>query len=143
MQNLFEIDNAAKLSGLSTSMVDYLCRTKIVVPATGKRGRGRKRQYTFAEVVVLRAINKLLKAGVDVCKLGKALKALRKYHPEITPDTLPSMYLITDGEEVFFRQKDDVVECLISGQLSFLFVIEIAKIRNEILNHEGFIAKVA
>ena len=142
MNNLFEIGYAAKLSGLTVSMVDYLCRTKIVIPSTNERGRGRKRLYTFAEVVVLKAVSKLLKAGVDVCKLGKALKALRKYHPEITPDTLPNMYLVTDGEEVYFRQKDNVLECLATGQMSFAFVIEIESIRKEILSHEEYIVNV-
>lgn len=136
----FEIECAARLSDLSISMVDYLCRTKIVVPTTGKRGRGRKRKYTFAEVVVLRTISKLLKAGVDVCKLGKAIKALRAYHPEITPDTLPSTYLVTDGRDIFFRSKNGVIECLASGQLAFAFVIEIAAVRKEIIEHEAYVA---
>lgn len=142
MQN-FDIDYAAKLSGLSTSMVDYLCRTKIVVPATGKRGRGRKRKYTFAEVVVLRSVSKLLKAGLDVCKLGKAIKTLRVHHPEITPDTLPSAYLVTNGQEIFFRQESGIIECLSSGQFAFAFVIEIAAVRKEIIEHEDYIAYVA
>lgn len=136
---MYEIGYAAKLSDLSISMVDYLCRTKIVVPTTNVRGRGRRRIYTFAEVVVLRAISKLLNAGVGVSKLGNALKALRKYHTEITPDSLSSLYLVTDGKEVFLRQKDDMLECLVSGQMAFAFVIEISSIRKEILEHLEYV----
>ena len=67
---------------------------------------------------------------------------MRKYHPEITPDTLPSAYLVTNGTDVFLKQEDGVVECLTSGQFAFAFVIEIAAVRKEIIEHEEYVAMV-
>lgn len=140
MNSFFDIGTVAKLSGLSIAMVDYLCRTKIVVPTCKLRGRGRKRLYTFPQIIVLRVISKLLGAGVSVSKLGKAIKGLKKFHPEITPNTLPGLYLVTNGAEIYFRRKDEVLECLSNGQLSFAFVIEIEAVKNEIIKNEEYIA---
>lgn len=135
MTKNFEISTAAKLSGLTITMVDYLCRTKVVTPSVrGQRGRGKRRQYTFGDVVILRAVSKLLKAGVSVSRLKLAFLALRKYHPEITPNALPKPYIVSDGENVFLRHGDEVLECLSNGQFAFAFVIEISQLRSEVLS---------
>ncbi|MFA6180002.1 MAG: MerR family transcriptional regulator [Candidatus Methylopumilus sp.] len=144
MNNNFEISSAAKLSGLTISMVDYLCRTKVVMPSVkGQRGRGKKRQYTFGDVVILRAVARLLLAGVSVSRLKKALMNLRRHHPEITPDNLPKPYILCDGENVYLRHGDEVLESLTTGQFSFAFVIEIAKLRTEVLEQIEYNSAVA
>lgn len=134
MEETFEIGLAAKLSGLTVTMVDYLCRTKVIEPTIkGQRGRGKKRQYSFGDVVILRAMARLLLAGVSVGRLKKALQSLRRYHPEITTNNLPKPYIFCDGKDIFFRHGDEVLESLSSGQFSFGFVIEIAKLRTEVI----------
>lgn len=144
MHKNFDIGMAANLSGLTIAMVDYLCRTKVVLPSgSGQRGRGKKRRYSFGDVVVLRAVARLLLAGVSVSRLKKALLALRKFHPEITPDNLPKPYIVSDGMDVFLRHGEEVLECLSSGQFSFAFVIEVAKLRAEVLEQLEYNSAVA
>src|SRR5271156_1557786 len=94
----FDIRTASRLSGLSCPMVDYLCRSAVLVP-TGKAkpGRGRSRQYTFGDIVMLRALRQLLLCGISVAKLKKALVLIRKHHNEITPESVPASYIFTDG----------------------------------------------
>src|SRR4051812_26805467 len=98
----FGAREAAKLSQLSNAMVDYLCRTGVLIPtARAPRGRGIPRLYSFGDVVMLRALSRFLQAGLSVSKLKKALRGLRKRHSEIRPDALPASLLVTDGTRVF------------------------------------------
>src|SRR5687768_15820431 len=73
----FTVQDAARYSGLPLTMVDYLCRNKVLAPSTEfRRGRGRPRRYSFGDIVMLRALAKLLRNGISVLRLGKALAAL-------------------------------------------------------------------
>lgn len=133
---LFTLREAAELSGLRPPMVDYLCRQGILPPTgptTGPRSRGRARSYTFGDVVMLRVLAGLLRSGISVARLKRSLEALRKFHPEITPTSLPSRYLVTDGQRVFLRNKANALETLDrNGQLVFAFVIELRSVRDEV-----------
>jgi len=131
----YGIVESAKLADLEPPMVDYLCRTGIVVPSMSpRRGRGRLRKFSFGDVVMLRAIAALLRAGVSVARLNRSLKSLRALHPEITPSALPSRYLVTDGTRVYFWNGEGSLESMDEGgQLSFGFVLELTRLRSEVL----------
>jgi DNA-binding transcriptional MerR regulator len=130
----FLIAHAAKLSGLTTYMVDYLCREDILVPQVrGRRGRGRPRRYSFGDVVMLRVIARLLKSGVSVKRLKRALKTLRPYHRNISRDTLMTNYFVTDGRQVFLHDKEALIDLDGSGQMSFMFVLELEDVRQDVL----------
>lgn len=130
----FLIADAASLSGLSPAMLDYLCRCKILVPNTpGRRGRGRPRRYSFGDVVMLRVLANLLKAGISVQRLKKALQALRRYHKDITPYSLPTQYLVTNGRNVYLRDKHQLLDLDGSEQMSFMFVVELKTVHQEVL----------
>lgn len=129
----FPVARAAKLSGLNPAMVDYLCRQGILVPSNpGRRGRGRPRQYSFGDVVMLRVLAALLSRGVSVSRLKGALKAVRKLHGLISPDSLPAQYFVTDGRKVYFQEKDTLHELDGNGQTAFLFVLELHHIQQEV-----------
>jgi DNA-binding transcriptional MerR regulator len=132
----FDIHTAAKLSRLSKPMLDYLCRTDLVVPAKPRRrGRGRRRQYTFRDVVILRVIAKLLSSGISVRRLRKGLKILRERADGLGHRSEKS-YLVTDGREVFVRRSIDVLESLTNrGQMAFAFLVDIASVHTEIISN--------
>lgn len=132
----FSARETAQLGGLSKTMLDYLCRNDIAAPACSKkRGKGIERRFSFGDVILLRAIGRILKAGISVKGLKEALKALRKFHPEITPLSLPGTHLITDGKRIYFQHENKAIEELVSGQFSFAFVIELKGVRDEVLQH--------
>lgn len=114
------------------AMVNYLVRQKIVIPTAGrKRGRGIQRKFSFGDIVVLKAVTKLLEGGVSVYRLRRAFADFRESHPEITPLSMPAAYLVTDGKDVLLRHKTGVLELLISRQFSFAFVIDVDSMRRE------------
>src|SRR5215472_2501317 len=110
----FTVRRAAKLSGLTPAMVDYLCRSSVFLPSRGPAspGRGIPKQYSFHDVVMLRVLAKLLGAGISVAKLKTALGQLRDSGPEITHSQVAERYLVTDGNTVFFRSSDKLVDVL-------------------------------
>jgi DNA-binding transcriptional MerR regulator len=129
---------ASKIAGLSLSMVNYLCWNELLVPNgpyrhPRGRGNGRRRDYSFGDLVVLRAIARLLKHGVSVYRMKDALAALRKLHPEITREKLPASHLFTDGHDVLFMQSRDVVQDLNSGQYAFAFLLDLRHIQREVI----------
>lgn len=130
--------HAARLSGLSIYMVNYLCRERLLEPGGwSARGRGRWRAYTFGDVVMLRALARFLKSGISVANLKRSLRDLRRHHPEITPNSLPSTFVVSDGKRVYFRNRQNALETLDgSGQFVFAFVLELRQLRDEVLQRD-------
>lgn len=131
----FAATQAARLSGLTLSMLNYLCRENLVMPSCNcARGHGVKRHYSFGDVVALRLVANLSRAGISSLRLRKGLESLRKHHPAITLTSLPASHLITDGQEIYLRGAGDSLERATDGQYAFAFVIELGQLRNEIVN---------
>jgi DNA-binding transcriptional MerR regulator len=133
-ERYFEIKVASRLCGLTVAMVDYLCRSSIVVPsARSKPGRGRGRRFTFGDIVMLRVLAQLLSCGISVAKMKRALEQLRKHQGKITPASLPGNYLFTDGRTLYFHDRSNAVEELTEGrQLAFAFVIRVSQVRDDV-----------
>jgi DNA-binding transcriptional MerR regulator len=122
---------ASRAVGLSLHMIDYLCRNEIVIPSSGAlRGRGRTRQYTYADIVLLKVVAKLLHQGISVLRCKKALLALRRRYPAKS-GLLQKKYFVTDGNEVFL-QNSGVLERIATGQMSFAFVLDLGPIRSHV-----------
>lgn len=125
---------AARLSGLTSVMVNYLCRTHVVEPSCScKRGHGSARHYSFGDVVALRLIAKLSQTGVQPLRLRTAMQGMRQFHPQITLTSLPARYIVTDGADLYLRDEGDTVERMRDGQMAFAFVVELAQLQAEVV----------
>lgn len=120
-------------------MIDYLCREELIVPSlTPQRGRGRARLFSMGDLVWMRALRDLLAGGMSVRRLRDGLAALRHQHPELRPGAVPARFLVTDGNHLYFRSAENVLEDLNSGgQLAFTFVLEIERICEELAEAIG------
>lgn len=123
--------SAARISGLSIDMVNYLHRHGIVRISQGKRkGRGIARNYRYTDLLLLRLLSRLLDQGISVLRLKKCLTALQRRGEDLT--LLASKRLVaTDGHDVYFGSRD-VLEKLGTGQMAFAFVLELGSLRNEV-----------
>jgi DNA-binding transcriptional MerR regulator len=130
----FSVAEVHQLTGFKPRMLDYLYRACVLIPTLEPSpGKGRDRYYSFNDVVIGRALSDLLRCGISVSKLKKALTKLRS-DPKITPDHLPGRYLVTDGTAVFFTDRKDVfVNLNKDGQLAFAFIFEARRLRDEVL----------
>ena len=136
LKTSFTSREAAELAGFRTAMmVDYLCRTGIVAPSARTRpGRGRYRLYTFGDVVLLRALNRLLSSGLPVARLKRAIARLQRDFRHLSPEPAIKRYVITDGRELFLAdQPGALVNLNRDGQLAFAFIVDIKHARAEVL----------
>jgi DNA-binding transcriptional MerR regulator len=129
----FTAAQAARHSGLSSAMVNYLCRQGVVEPTLGSaRGHGVRRKYSFGDLVALRLVARLSAAGVSVLRLKKAMMSLRRLHPEITLTSLPASHVVTDGRDLYLHKNGEPFERVLDGQFAFAFVVELGQIQREV-----------
>lgn len=132
----FSAARAARLSHLSKSMLNYLCREGIVEPTCAcPRGHGVSRHYSFGDVVALRLVKRLSMAGVSPLRLRDSLSKVRKLHPEITLRSLPGTHVATDGTDIYLCRPGQPLERAFDGQFVFAFVVELAHIRKEVIEN--------
>jgi hypothetical protein len=124
---------AARFTGHSFDMVNYLCRHHLVEPSCDcKRGHGSARHYCFGDLVALRLIAKLAASGIAPLRLKKGMQYIKKVRPDIKFSKLPADYVVTDGRNMYLREKGDVLERATDGQYAFAFVIELDQVRKEV-----------
>lgn len=136
--DVFTAAAAARLTGFrSTYMLDYLYRNAVVVPSiTASPGKGRRRKYSFRDLVLLRSVNHLLSRGLPVRKLKVAIEELHKRFSAITRNgALPaSRFLITDGSSVLLHDgTKNIYDLTNGGQMAFAFMLDVEKIRSEVV----------
>lgn len=133
VHDLYAIRKVATFTGLRPEMIDYLCRTGIVVPsAKGARGRGKRRLYSFGDIVFLRAIAKLLKAGVSVKRMKERFAQVGTTFQNIDQVSEIAGFLVTDGVDIYFKESESTIVEL-NGQQCFAFLIEMRGVRNEVI----------
>jgi len=130
----FTTGEAAKLSHLSISMVDYICREGIVIPQIPKTpGRGRRRKFNFGEVVLLRTISKILNKGISIKRIKSAIKTHNKIFREMSHVHAPSLYFITDGHDVYIKTKENrLCDLTSNGQQAFAFMLDLEVMHSEV-----------
>ncbi|MCQ0033134.1 hypothetical protein NAL89_17400 [Burkholderia glumae] len=120
-------------------MVNYLARYKIV-GASGSEatGRGKQRRYTFADLLLLKVIARLLRGGISVLRLRECISDLQKSGRSVRA-LMTRKYVVTDGYNIYL-QDDGVLRRIDSGQMAFAFVLDLSQIRKEVA---ASIARVA
>ena len=123
----FRTAEVQALAGLTKHMVDYLCRHGLL-PASGSptRGRGKLRSFDFTDILVARAIRKLLDAGVSVLAMQTAMSQLRNLLHTDSPAALGDKRIVIAGGVPHLSLPDQApINLLAGGQMAFSFVLEI------------------
>jgi DNA-binding transcriptional MerR regulator len=129
----FSTQAAARISGLSVDMVNYMYRHKLTRPTGGRRsGRGVARKYAYADVLLLRVLRTLLNQGISVLALRKCMTSLQKRGGDLH-QIISERFIATDGYNVYIGS-GGVLEMLDSGQMAFAFVLELGSLRTEVDN---------
>lgn len=136
----FDVAEMAAYAGLSRHMVDYLCRHQVIVPVKRKKNaRGVKRMFRFADLVLLRAIKRLLEKGISVQRLRKAINRVRLSEE----GNFPERYLVTDGEKIYCVKPDVSLEDISGdGQFVFGFVLDTDSVKKEVENAISELPKI-
>jgi hypothetical protein len=111
----------------SRHMVAYLCRTGILVPSLSpSRDKGKRLQFSFADLLLARAVSTLLAKGVSVEKLRTVLKTLRTKLGRDAARALTDKHVVIVGNRVYLHDSPEALLDLTgAGQLAFYFVLDV------------------
>ena len=126
----FTAQQASRLTDCTPHQLRYWDKVNLVEPSVQSTGGrpGRRRLYSFRDLVALRVVKSLLDNGMSVQRVRRAWDYLRR-----TADLdnhLSEVRLVTDGQSIFRVASDDdeLLDALRQGQLAFFVAInEIAK----------------
>ena len=122
------------LAGFKTTvMLNYLERSGIFLPESERTPHhGKKRQYSFRDLVVLRSIKRLLDMGVRPKRISQAIQTF--HHIEQLPDNVDSLlefsqksaHFVVSGDHVLYCETpQSIVDLTKGGQLEMAFILDI------------------
>ncbi len=112
----FRAPEVCQLSGVSYRQLDYWSRTGLVRPGVKEAsGSGSRRLYSFKDLVLVKAIKRLIEAGMSLQKIREAIEYIRSAM-ETDPSELT--LIATEGTILVFGPGDDerLVDALKGGQ---------------------------
>ena len=126
----YTAQQASRLTDCTAHQLRYWDKVSLVEPSIQSTGGrpGRRRLYSFRDLVALRVVKSLLDNGMSVQRVRRAWDYLRR-----TADMdshLAEVRLVTDGQSIFRIASDDdeLLDALRQGQLAFFVAInEIAR----------------
>jgi DNA-binding transcriptional MerR regulator len=126
----------SRLAGFAKPwMLNHLEREEIFLPEISRaKHHGKHRNYTFRDLVVLRAINRMLELGVRPKRIKNAIEAFGKACPDVIGDVSmqgaqlkfasESGHFVITPSEVLYCKGDEIVSLLKGGQLAFSFMVD-------------------
>lgn len=122
---VFAIHEVVVLTGFTKHMLDYLVHEEIFVP-TGSQapGRGRRRRYTYEDVVLLRALRVICHGKGKIKNLKASLASLRNEIGPMTHGQRIDKLLFVEGNELCLRTGTEGGRQLRTGQMTFGFFVD-------------------
>lgn len=126
----FTAQQASRLTDCTPHQLRYWDKVRLVEPSIQSTGGrpGRRRLYSFRDLVALRVVKSLLDNGMSVQRVRRAWDYLRRTAD--MEEHLAEVRLVTDGQSIFRVASDDeeLLDALRQGQLAFFVAInEIAR----------------
>ena len=121
----FTAQQACQLTGCTPHQLRYWDRVDLLRPSIQSTGGrpGRRRLYSFRDLVALRVVKSLLDNGMSVQRVRRAWDYLRRTGD--MENHLSEVKLVTDGQSIFRVASDDegLLDALREGQLAFFVAI--------------------
>lgn len=128
----FTAKEVMRLSNLTYRQLDYWARTDFIYPSITKQSGNRTmRQYTFTDVLAIRAAMKLLSAGIPLQRLRKAVNRLQKELNEKN-EALYRLVWLTDGENLFILDDRNHIREALTGQYVLTFTVDLGQIARDL-----------
>ena len=129
----FSASEASRLAGFEKPWtLNHLERERtFVAERTRDRGHGKHRSYSFRDVVILRAINRLLKLGARPKRIRDSIETFeRVFPPAEDEDALlvfarqSCFFVVTETQVLFCRDSYELLDLARKGQLAFSFMLD-------------------
>lgn len=119
---------AADIVGITYRQLDYWARTDFVMPTVAKAaGSGSRRQYSYTDLLKLKAVKKLLDSGIKLEKVRGIVAYLNQLGEEVG-----SANLVIDGSQVTLCRDDREIIDLINQGQGVLNVLPLSSLKSEL-----------
>lgn len=143
MRGDFTSGEASRLAGFEKRwMLEHLEREGTFVRENSEdRRHGRRRKYTYGDIIVLRAINRMLQLGARPARIRSAIEAIRAHEGFPTSKAaarqaarqLGSRLFIDKDRAFWLTTDEEALDLLKSGQLAFGFMISIPDVTSGVV----------
>ena len=134
----YRAPQVCKLVDITYRQLDYWARTELITPTIqAAQGSGSQRRYSFADIIQLKVVKRLLDAGMSLKKIRQAIEILAAQLETDTP--LTDVTLLSDGNTIYAAHNpSDVVDVFRRGQ--GVFGIAVGPVQDELKGqiHELF-----
>ena len=135
VRSYFLIHEVEHFTGFSKYMLDYLVRDEIFQPSLSTTDRrGVTRRYSYADVVLLRALSNICQAKGKICHLRESLLQLRMTIGPLKPATSLKQLLFVEGNELCLRTSAESALVLRSGQMLLAAVVDLREVSEGVAN---------
>lgn len=127
VKSTFKIHEAVVLTGFTKHMLDYLAREDIFRPnhEEGKGARGKRRYYSYEDVVLLRALHGICASKGKIRHLKASLAVLRREIGPLKPRQRLDQLLFVEGDELCLRTGGEGGRQIRTGQLTLALVVDL------------------
>lgn len=133
VKTTFSVHEVAHLTGFSKYMLDYLERDEIFVASVPREAsQGRRREYTYADVVLLRGLHTICKGRGRVRFLREGLQRFREEFGPLSPGSRVDKKLFVLGDRLHVMTEEEGGRALQDGQLTLTLVVDLPKLSGEI-----------
>ena len=124
----FSCKRAADVVGISYRQIDYWARTDLLRPSVSDAaGSGSRRRYSYNDLLELKAIKKLLDAGIKLEQVRKVFEFVREH----VASDIAAAHIVIDGASVNVYDAGDLIDVLQKGQ-GVLNVLSMGGVREEL-----------
>ena len=121
--------SSAEIVGITYRQLDYWARTDLVRPSLADaEGSGSRRQYSYRDLLELKAIKTLLDAGIRLERVRRVFEFL---HETLDEDVV-EVNLVISGDSVLVRRgEDEIIDLLRKGQ-GVLNILPLAGVKEDL-----------
>ena len=124
----FSGKKASEIAGITYRHLDYWARTDLVRPSmVDASGSGRRRRYSYSDLLELKVIKSLLDAGIKLELVRDAFSYLR----EQLGEDVSSANLVISGTSVQIRDGDELIDLVKQGQ-GVLNILPLGGVKDEV-----------
>lgn len=129
VKSSFALHEVVVLTGFTKNMLDYLAREDIFAPNRNEsEGRGKRRLYSYEDVVLLRALHAICRGRGKIRFLKRSLATFRSETGPIAPGQRIDQLLVVEGDKLCVRDPSSNLRELATGQLAFSFVVDLLEV---------------
>ncbi|HEY2302904.1 MAG TPA: MerR family transcriptional regulator [Acidimicrobiales bacterium] len=114
--------------GITYRQLDYWARTDLLRPSISEaRGSGTQRLYSYADLLQVKVIKRLLDSGISLRSARRAIACLRSSGDDVATANL----VIDEGRTVLAHSGEEIIDLLKGGQ-GVLNIVPMAGVVSEV-----------